>query len=383
MSDQEMTSVSPSITSSGSGDAWLYQWDELFEVGENHPHATFESYGSYQKKIDQDSKQTSIIKNNHDEKPPFLKRATEDVKRDWDAAMIEHEIEQPGGEGPTILDGIEDQLNTILDRKPAVQRFLLLGMGSPHDKQCGKEAIRQYLQARHLIYHLVNKRSRAYGESSWDDYVKKCPPEIICDSSRWFEGDFEFVRNEIFAGGLEHGVLQHAPLPHVLSIADAPFVMVIMFNPDNPVRQMLADLILHSNSRPRAIVCAQASVHTPPREDVFEADRITPGITELFDEQYKGEECVWFPDIKGTTGKPWLYVDRDETSVPPEEVQASERSTPSATSRPKSTNSPFESVASPQGVEAEGSHSEASVMTSPHVWLDLPVREGGKYFYKG
>jgi hypothetical protein len=378
-----MASASPS---SSSGDAWLYQWDELYAAGQDHPHATFESWNSFQRNVDQDIDRTSIIKQTYDQIPPPKKRETKDVLQDWETANRALKIEQPGGTGPNLLTNIQEQLNTILTTKPAVQRFFLLGMGSPHDEQCGKEAVMQYLQAKDLITHCVTKRSLGYGESNWDAFIDKCPAEIVCDSSRWHESDLKFVRDEVFGGALEHCTFLHAPLSHMLYVADSPYVFVIMFNPDNPVRQMLADLALHSNSRPRAIVCAHASVDTPSRcEGIFERDESSPRVTEFLDWQYIGMECKGLPDLAPGSGKPWLYVDRSRAGdTPITSVWPSVHSTPSAADKPRPTNTPNDRVASPHaGVIAKSERSEATETSSPHAWMELPVREGEVHLYRG
>ena len=87
-------------------------------------------------------------------------------------------------------------------QKPPVSRFLLLGMGSPHDAEFSKESISQYQQARDMIHRCVNEILKDCIIHDWEAFLSQCPTDIICDSSRWFKEDFDFVKNVIFGGAL-------------------------------------------------------------------------------------------------------------------------------------------------------------------------------------
>ena len=145
-----------------------------------------------------------------------------------------------------------------------------------------------------------------------------------------------------------------------------------MFKPDNPVRQMLADLILHSNSRPRAILCAEASVDTPSnRPDVHEPDDSCETVEEMLGDMYVGKECSGFLEIAPGAGKPFLYVDRRRMGGAEAETTVEQIVRSSVNTIPRMMSPPV-------GV-AESSQSEASTVASSRVWMELPVRQGGDF----
>jgi hypothetical protein len=130
---------------------------------------------------------------------------------------------------------------------------------------------------------LVTKLAKQYSESDFGSFLDDCTPEIVCDSSRWFQSDLKFVEKDIFGGALADCKFLHAPLSRILQLVDSKSVLVFCFQPNNPVRQMMVDMVRQSYDKPRAIFCAEAS-GTPPsrREGVFEADRSSPRVVEFF-----------------------------------------------------------------------------------------------------
>jgi hypothetical protein len=113
------------------------------------------------------------------------------------------------------------------------------------------------------------------------------------------------------SGSLEHCAFKHAPLSHVLYLLDSPSVFVIMFQPDNPVRQMVVDMVNDITkppiSKPQAILCAEASVDLPSRDkDTFEPDLSSEAVVKFF-AAYQGTEYPGLADIVPGI-QPWLYL---------------------------------------------------------------------------
>lgn len=60
--------------------------------------------------------------------------------------------------------------------------------------------------------------------------------------------------------------VRHAPLRHVLLQVNSPQVCVITFIPNNPIRQMIADLVRETSIYPPVVICAPAYYNNRSRD---------------------------------------------------------------------------------------------------------------------
>jgi len=374
-----MTSSPESNTSESK---YLYVKDELADIARDFPHARFEGNKSFDLKTRLGEKDT-IIKD--DERPPSGARDTEAVIGDWERAELLCTAQQFTKAERTMTSSIEDNLDTVAIAPLPVTRFLLLGFGAPHDELYGEKAVLQYCIARHFITFYFNEVANRY--TDFNAFVAACQPEIICDSSRWYKQDLPYLKKK-FEGALGSWKFLHAPLGNVLQVVDSRNVFVIMFQPDNPVRQMLADVVLasDSDSMPAAIICAKASEDVPSRHTgVFEPDE-THDHVEVLLARYRGIECADMPDL-AEGFKPWLYIDRELPNQAPMSIASSSTASSSNPSVHSQGNTP-EAAAAPAhspapshtGDTTESAHSGDSQVSSVYYRSELPAHDG-KHLY--
>jgi hypothetical protein len=360
-----MASVSASEQSNQSYPSCIYGRDELEASGKKYPHASFESYQSHRDKKGGDDGILSIIKRADQQEHPPKAHTTEWVKDQWAKTEDKHSPDNYTAFEKPMLLNIEEQINTVLIAKPPASHFLLLGLGSPHDTHDGETAILQYVQARDLIHHCVTKLAEQYSEGDFDSHVRHHTPDIVCDSSRWFKSDRDFIRDK-FRGALKHCKFLYAPLSHVLELVDSASVIVFCFCPDNPVRQMIADMAAQSTGTPRAIFCAEASKTPPSRnEERFEADRSSPQVVDFL-ASYEGEKCTGLPDLAPGMAT-WLYVD----PIYPKQAESlsCSPSVPSAGNSPEATDTEASGVASSHDSQATESARSEGEETSSDVGI--------------
>lgn len=320
------------------------------------------------------------------------------MQADWDKFEREHTPDNYRCFDVPMLVGLQDKLNDILIARIPVSRFLLLGMGSPHDQTLGAAAVSQFTQARDLIQHCLTKLALSFSKTDLDAYVRICTPEIVCDSSRWYDKDVAFVKSAMCSGALEHCAFKYAPLGHVLGLVDSLSVFVLIFRPDNLVRQMLVDMVSQSTAIPRAILCANAAMDLPSRYDgVFEPDLSSETVVGAFEADYgDGVECIGFPDLApGIT--PWLYVSKvrglrggvqdmsGSSSQSPrghesEDMEDVTTTPPSESKVAESAMSMIVEVSSQAGETGESGQSVASAPEG-RSWWELP-ESGNDYLYE-
>ena len=396
----------------------LFAKPALAEICKQYPHISFESYQSYQKKeatdprvqkflspalvdnagrlplpearelseVDQNWKDAenefpfqmpggmgqNLLSGDDGDRPTVHPRKISEIDQNWTASRIELPFEKPGGMGQTLLSHDDEDRLTILAGAPApVTKFLLLGFGSPHDKDYGRLAVRHYYLAQQILNNYLNRVLNHWTDSGYfyKDYIRFIKPEVICDSSKWYVEDVDWVKNKF--SKLKDCAFKYAPISHILQVIDSPNVFVITFQPDNPVRQMLTDIVLESRQMPQAILCPRVDQVPPSRHpEIFEADETSDRVVQLF-ENYNGGECTGLPEISPGM-RPWLYTHKQlETErVPADSPPGDPR--PSVGATPEPTDTPAGSVAPSVGDVPSKSSAEPRERNPPVEWLALP-----------
>jgi hypothetical protein len=234
---------------------FLYTKAGLQEISESDTNIVYESYQSYErKKVFSPSGQADIRRSETDERVSHRQlRERAELENDWMRAEKEYERAE--------LDNINCPLDNLKMSRRAEAKFLLLGMGSPYDKDTGKKAVYQYYLAKKIIWRVLTK---LYSASDPEPH-KRWKPEVFCDASSWNESlDSKFLGPKFIYQDLE---FNYGTLGNALQTIGRYEIFVIAFDADNPIRQMVTDITLRCTIWPEAILCLRHDIDPPPGED--------------------------------------------------------------------------------------------------------------------
>jgi hypothetical protein len=147
--------------------------------------------------------------------------------------------------------------------------------------------------------------------------------------------------------------IAHARLGQVLEHVDTSNAMIIMFVPDNPIRQMVAELVLNGSQEPPPINCAPWQIDNKARTNVSEesADLTNKFVQDLLEHRYKAHDFTGaHTNMIPGLGKTCLYIHHDVLPPTPESHTPFGRSPwESVGNTPEKTTTPNYSVPNPTG----------------------------------
>ncbi|CAO2652875.1 Nn.00g022860.m01.CDS01 [Neocucurbitaria sp. VM-36] len=329
------------------GGGVLFVKRELELIGNNCPHMTFESYQSYKEKTDQNPSKTTICKSAPRWRLPlalrpkqYIPKPTEEVHNCWNFLDFHF------GQSPSYdiagnhLTGCLDydavaKIGFALDelsRSPVgVSKFFLLGMGSVHDIRSGSVATKQYFISFLVIKDYLRRLIRpgtAATRFNPDIVVdatlmRRYNPEIVIDTTYCSTSDIEFLEEKF--GTLTDCTMSYAPLSHILTIVDSPHAFIITFTGDNPVRQMIADIVYNNPlSPPPAIICTPWYLDNDPKDEaLYGTDRNSDRVVAWL-KDYKATKFteIW-PRGHSPFQETWLFVHKDFAHKTAEDLQVS------------------------------------------------------------
>ncbi|KAF2245410.1 hypothetical protein BU26DRAFT_508073 [Trematosphaeria pertusa] len=318
----------------GLNGGWLYN-DEVKDRAGIAPHPAFRSSQGYlyEKELAQREAKRDTTKPNgmkfatpgHPTSKKIKKeqRSKPRTQEKWDS-YVENFINMPCPE-KVALDGIQGPLEETMEWAYPPSKFLFVGLPSlqtiTHTAATGV-SFRQHIFALQITKYLLGRVLVNY-----DEVETKLNPQIIIDSTHLTRADREVVleKYEQNIGGLGCKV-QLASIASMLDM-DKRGAFVIMFQPENPLRQMFAEQAAaafqdegnHAIEKlPQAVLCAPWNVDNVMRDTKwFDGDRTSDLVYEWLHDRYRsipvtsGEELEGDNQNVSAFGETHLHLRKD------------------------------------------------------------------------
>ncbi|KAF2866057.1 hypothetical protein BDV95DRAFT_599092 [Massariosphaeria phaeospora] len=163
-------------------------------------------------------------------------------------------------------------------------RFHVFGLPSPHEAELQDISVYQHQLANHIITFYTNQLMRnlfRFGSGT-------ASINIAVDDTPYQDIDTAWVTHCFSLPDLNQVTL--VPMSNILlslaQIAQSSQAFVIVFKPENPIRQLLGDFLIGSKHPPLVIICAPCEVDNMPANPAkHDGDRNSDRVVHLL-EQY-------------------------------------------------------------------------------------------------
>lgn len=182
-------------------------------------------------------------------------------------------------------------LSTPLDNattfKPTINVILVLGLGSLSKTSDRIKSMRQHYFTFQLIRRYVNKLQLGY------NIKKHNGPKVFVDCTHYNLQDYGFAKKKFaYTEVMNVNFLPLSTILKILSPDTSTSIFLIIYKPDNPIRQMVADLVLPEDSDdpgdhkiPPLIICAPSDIETLPSDpEHWSGDETSDRVQRLLKE---------------------------------------------------------------------------------------------------
>ncbi|KAF2866058.1 hypothetical protein BDV95DRAFT_611936 [Massariosphaeria phaeospora] len=312
----------------------IYTRERLLEVFNEDPHHEILNYGELGNRSEYDLRKSRF-------KSTIPKEEQDDFRRDFQG-LLDNWPQEPA------FERIYQKLRQSVAINPPALNLLILGLPSPVEGTYFQDGPPQFMMTSHIVANIVWLVHTRFGG--------KIKPKVFLDYSSFNKekdmtvDNLQYVRQHLGFSNNGWNTFQFSPLGHLLAAACNHHNIVVMFMPENPIRQMMADILLHNTTDklPQMIICPPWDINITRKDSGSGGDKTSTRVKQLLGryEQHPFTDA----DTKDTViGKLRLYIIKESTTpketTPAPSTGATPAQSPEGTPLPEFFNEAFDYIA--------------------------------------